>query len=72
MHHVTKHTLSQIENWLSALQWSSKSPKINPAKHLKVVLEWKIHSMKFYLENQQELCNAFMSTWTKECFQHLM
>ncbi len=63
------------DNEFTLLKWPPQSPDLNPIEHLWDVVEREIHIMDVQPTNLQQLCNAFMSLWTKiseECFQHLV
>ncbi len=63
------------DNEFTLLKWPPQSPDLNPIEHLWDVVEQEIHIMDVQPTNQQQLCDAIMSIWTKiseECFQHLV
>ncbi len=63
------------DNEFTLLKWPPQSPDLNPIEHLWDVVEREILIMDVQPTNLQQLCDAFMSIWTKiseEYFQHLV
>jgi len=53
------------DNEFTLLKWPPQSPDLNPIEHLWGVREREIHIMDVQPTNQQQLCDAIMSIWTK-------
>ncbi len=82
---AARHKAQIISDWFlehdnefteaTLLKWPPQSPDLNPIEHLWDVVEREIHIMDLQPTNLQQLCDAFMSIWTKiseQCFQHLV
>lgn len=69
---VSCHKAQIISNWFlehenefTIHQWPSQSPDLKPMKHLRDVVEWERRVINVQLTNLQQLCNAIVSTRTK-------
>ncbi len=63
------------DNEFTLLKCPPQSPDLNPIEHLWDVVDREILIMDVQPTNQQQLCDAIMTIWTKiseECFQHLV
>ncbi len=63
------------DNEFTLLKWPPQSPDLNPIEHLWDVVEREIHIMDVQPTNLQQLCDAFMTIWTKiseECSNTLL